>query len=1121
MDGGVRMKCQKCQFENREDAKFCNQCGNRLELACRQCGNVNPLGSMFCSACGRELRETSESAKVIPETERERKHVTVLFSDLSGYTAITEKLDPEEVKEIMSRVFGEIAQIVIRYEGFVERFFGDEVLVLFGAPRAHEDDPVRAIRAAREILHFIEDTSPQIEAKVGQPLSMHIGINSGLVIIGDEYIDKARHGLTGDAINVAARLTKLAGPGEILVGPDTYSRTAGYFTFEHGDPIEVKGKSEPIKICKVLSPKEEPRKIHGLHGVKADLIGRKVEMAQLQEAIENLRQGEGAIFAIYGDAGTGKSRLIEEFKATLDLQKMQWREGHSYAYAQGISYFPLIDLLNRTLQIEEGDPPEQIKKKVESRIEALLGKKEGVVPYIGSLLSLSYPEAERMSPDSWKYHVQKSIQTVLAALVQRAPTIICLEDLHWADPSSLELLRFVLSESRFAALFLCTYRPPFNLFPSHDLTAMGQSIREIQIHDLSPSEAQDMAESLLKTKSIPSEFRRFMQEKVEGNPFYLEELVNSLIETATLVRDNGGWRLARSIRDTDISPTIHGVILARLDRLEKETKLILQEASVIGRNFLYEILKRITELKDQIDGCLTGLERLDLIRTKSLEPDLEYMFKHALTQEAVYSGLLKTEREKVHERIALVMEQLFADRLPEFYETLAFHFTQARSIHRAVDYLMKSGEKNLGRYALEEADQYFKQAFGLLNEKPDKTKVEQVILLDLLIKWGFVFHWRGAYGGLVDLLNPFEDWIASFDDKEKRGMFYALLGLALHSRHKLEDGYQYLQKALKLGEEIGNHRLIGYACAWLAFNCAQLGLLDDAIVLGKRSFEMAKHIKSDHILFISSIRAMGYSHYYRGESKKAGEIGRLFLDYGHRESDIRSTALGYTYLGISHQVAGSFEKSIDYFQRSIQTSVDPIFSYTTKIALAVTYIHDGQMDNARKLLEEILRYSADYGSEHLGTGALGLLGMSLISKGDLSRGVRAIEDGMRESQQNNSRWYVAIANAMMGNIYLETIRKTKPKSISFLAKNMGFLMRTMPLASKKAENHFRESIAVAKKIGAKHVWGMSALGLGLLYQKKRRPEEAREYLSRAVALFEECEAGTYLKRAKETLASLG
>src|SRR5512143_3906837 len=779
-------------------------------MKCLKCHSENPAGFSFCGTCGQQLGEEGDPG-ILSEPEGERRHVTVLFTDLTGYTAMCERLDPEDVKEVMSRIFGEIAQVVTKYEGVIEKFIGDAVMALFGVPRAHEDDPVRAVNAAMEIHELVEELGPQVRAMGCRPLSMHTGIDTGLVVTGGVDAGKGATGVTGDTVNLASRLSGMGKAGEILVGPYTYRIAERYFDFEALEPTPVEGKADPVRIYRVHSRKDQPGKIHRLTGLRAELIGRKAEMAQLSAAVEKLREGNGSIIGICGDAGTGKSRLVEEFKATLDLKEIQWREGQAYAYSQNVPYFPVTDMMRRTMRIEEGDPPSKIREKVEGRIERLVGRREDIIPYIGSLFALTYPGIEGTSPDSWKHRLHKAVQEYLSAAVRRAPTVFCLEDIHWADPSSIELLRAILSGGRHPALFLCVYRPPFSLFPAPLRDAMGNTYREIRLQDLSPSEALEMTGSLLDTSDLPLELRRFVREKAEGNPFYLEEVINTLIESETLVRDNGSWTLSRPLGESEISPTVHGVILARLDRLDKEARRILQEASVIGRAFPYEILKRVTELKDHIDQHLAGLERLDLIRARSHQSELEYVFKHALTQEVVYNGVLKKERETVHRQIALAIEQLFSERLPEFYETLAYHYAQGRSIKKAVDYLMKSGEKCLARYALEEAHKSFQQAYDLLSGKSELTTEDRRVVLGLLNAWAPVFHWRASYNNLVDLLRANEEHAVSLGDKASLGMFYSWMGLGLQSLEKAKEAKRYLSKSLEIGEEIENDKIIGYA----------------------------------------------------------------------------------------------------------------------------------------------------------------------------------------------------------------------------------------------------------------------------------------------------------------------
>jgi predicted ATPase/class 3 adenylate cyclase len=1100
--------------------KFCEGCGTKMELVCPNCGTQIPLDRQFCGECGEKLDKAKEEKKAFPEAEGERKHVTVLFSDLSGYTAMSEKLDPEELKEIMSRIFGEIAQVVTKYEGFIEKFVGDAAMALFGVPKAHEDDPIRAIKVAREIHELVDAFSPEVEKKIGQGIAIHSGINSGLVVTGEVDIEKGTHGVAGDTVNIASRLCSLGKAGEILVGPDTYRQAEGHFAFEALKPTAVKGKAEPIQVHKVLSAKERPVTVHRLSGLRADLIGRKAEIAELVEAVKNLSGGEGRIFSICGGAGTGKSRLVEEFKDTLNLEEVQWVEGHAYAYSQNIPYFPLIDLLNRILQIEEDDPPERVREKVEYGVENLLGKKDDVIPYVGSLYSLHYPELEDMRPEFWRSRLQETALTIISALAKRAPTVFFLEDLHWADPSFVELLRNALLHTREPAIVLCVYRPVFSLFTSHQLSGISKIYQEIGLQDLSPSEARDMLESLLKTENIPTDLKRVVQQKAEGNPFYLEELVNSLIESETLIRDNGNWKITKPINESEISSTIHGLISGRLDRLEKETKRILQEASVIGRAFLYDILKKISEPEDRIDRGLSTLERLDLIRTRSLQPDLEYMFKHPLTQEVVYNGLLKKDREAIHEQVAIVMEQLFKERLPEFYETLAFHFRQGQSLVKAVYYLVKSGEKSLERFAVEESHLYFQEAFDLLANKSDRSKEEEGILIDLLNKWSLVFYYLGAFAEQIDLLTAHEDLAASLEDRSKTGMFYAWLGWALFFRVRLKESRQYLNKALVMGEEIGDQEVVGYACTWLSWTCVLLGRMDEAIAHGERAQEICKVRESDQYMYFKSLGALAFANSYKGDRKKTLEVARTLSEYGEKHSNPRAMVMAYWMMELSHMLNGDFQSAVEWIRKAVQLSVDPFYTLLAKWNLGASYLFSGQFQQAEGPLREFVTYSQEMGCEIMEGGALTFLGLISMAKGQMGHGLKMIEEAVESYKEAGSLPMYAEAELALGNSYLQMVERAAPMSLSTMAKNIGFLAKNVPFASKKAEEHFNKVIKVADEMGAKGILGQAYLGLGRLHQATKKRQQASDCISRAVQLFEECGTEGPLKKAKEALASL-
>jgi len=1114
-----KMKCPKCQYENREDANFCKECGANLEVACSECGTVYELGSKFCDECGYKLGEEIDSAKPEFSSEGERKHVTVLFSDLSGYTAMSEKLDPEEVKEIMKRIFEPIKQVIQKYEGFIEKFAGDAVMVIFGVPQSHEDDPIRAIKAAREIHSLVEELSPTVEKKIGQPLSMHSGINTGLVVTGEINPDKGTHGVAGDAINLASRLSDQAMAGEILVGQNTYYRAEGYFTFEDLKPTEVKGKTEPVQIYKVLSQKEKPTTTRRLSGIRAELVGRKVELADLSEAVEKVRAGQGRIFSICGDAGTGKSRLVEEFKASIDREEIQWLEGHAYAYAQNIPYFPMIDLLNRVFQIEESDPAAGVKEKLETGLEQLVGNKQDIIPYVGGLYSLNYPEVEEVSPEFWKSRLHEATHKILTALAKRAPTVFFLEDLHWADPSFVELLRRACLKIRQPAIVLCAYRPTFSLFSSHQITSIGKLYHEIHLQDLSPSDAEDMLVSLLKIRSIPPDLKTLVQSKAEGNPFYLEELINSLIESGMLSRDNGNWRITKPIAEADISSSIHGLISGRIDHLENDSKRILQEASVIGRTFLYEILKKISELKDQIDGEMNVLERLDLLRTRSLQPDLEYMFKHPLTQEVVYNGLLKKDRQEIHEQIAMVMESLFQDRLSEFYETLAFHFARGRSVAKAVDYLVKSGEKSLARYAVEESHQYFKKAFDILSPKENKSEEEKIILIDILNSWGYTYYYLGDIKEFLDRFRSHQSLAESMGDKARLGMFYAWFGIALYMAGKSKDSYEYLCKARELGESSGNQKVIGYACTWLAWSCGESGLFAEGIRFGERAQKIAESFPSDQYLFYKSLAGLCWIYWIKGDTKKVSEGAKRLLEYGDEKSNSRCMVFGHWIDSWVHQQTGDMNSSQKSSKKACEVALDPFYSQFPKISLGYSYLIAGQFKEAEKVLNSLLNFSEPRAIGELVEWAYLYIAPALIAQGHMRRGLNMLEEVQQLTIRNQSKVRYAFSEYIFGKTYSQIATGPTPE-FSIMAKNIGFLVKNVPFAAKNTEEHFNKAIEIFREIGAKSFLGMAHLDLGLFYKARKKKQQARECISEAIKIFEETEADVFLKQAKDALESL-
>ena len=1115
------MKCPGCHNDNNETQKFCRICGIRLQITCPTCGTSCLLTDRFCTECGLALKEQARTVEEGKESVGERKYVTALFADLSGYTTLAERLDPEEVKDLIGHLLREIAKVVLRYEGFVEKFVGDAIMALFGVPKSHEDDPIRAVCAAREIHHLVGTISPKVEKRIGQPLALHVGINTGLVVTGGPDLEEGTEGVAGDAVNVASRLCSLAKAGETLVGQTTYTVAAGSFAFERLEPLNVKGRTKPVLVYKLLARKELPSTTHRISGLKADLIGRNGEMEKLKEAVRKLLDGKRLLICICGEAGSGKSRLVEEFKSGLDLTSIYWREGHAHAYTQNIPYYPLIDLLNRDFRIEETDLPEMARAKAERGIKAIVGDREDVLPYLAGLLSSHYPEVENVSPDVWKSRLHRAAAAFLSALMDGAPTIINMEDLHWADPSSLELLRLLVWESHHPALFLCTYRPPLSLFPENQLKEMGQMYQEVKLLDLSRSETLRMVGSLLGTEAVPLGLQRIIHEKVGGNPFYVEEVINSFIESGLLIRDNGHWSFSGPMHEISVPPTIQGVIEARLDRLDAATKAVLKEAAVVGRTFYLEVLASITAVAEPIDQSLHKLEELDLIRVRSTHPDVEYTFKHALIQEAAYSGLLRRERKNIHERTGLALEKFFGERSIESWETLAFHFRNGRSVRKAVDYLVRSGDRSLKRYALEESHEYYRQAFDLLSQERDRSQQEDFLLIDLLMEWCLVFYYQGRFQSLTELLLSHVSFVESLHDKAKSGSFYAWLGFsAFWQGARLEDSYRYLRKALELGEQAGDQRVITYACAFLIKTCAEMGYLEEGAVFETRTQQTLGLFPADAFLHMNYYSGKGYLGWFSGDKQKLYESAQGLLDYGEEKSNLRCQMGGYMLMGVRHFVDLDIDAAVKCVEK-VMAQGDPYHAQFARVLLAMFLVHVREFQAAAGHLTQVIEYSNQHGTDYLKTFANLFQGVVSAGQGNLEEGIRLVKSSRQEFLDFQRNVLYGLSEYVLGAIYLQILQRSGSKRLLFLLKNVGFLIKNALAAGKKAEKHLRRAVEVARQAGAKGFLGRPCLHLGLLFESRGQREKAREYVAEAVRVFEECQLEIYWKQAKEVLDSLG
>ena len=539
----------------------------------------------------------------------ERKQVTVMFADISGFTAMSEKLDPEEVRGLINACFEQLSMPIARYDGHIDKFIGDEIMALFGAPIVHENDPERALRAALEMMTILEEFNREHAGKIPKPLALHFGINTGLVIAGGIGTSQRQdYSVMGDTVNLAARLEDLSETGEILVGTDTYRLTAPLFEFEPLKPVRLKGKEQPVRVYRLLRAKAVPGgQIRGIEGLVSSLVGRAAEMAELTDALERIYDGKGRVISVIGDAGVGKSRLVDELSQACRLgDKGDWFEGRALSYGESASYLVARDVLSNMFGLNLETSSAEAELILHTDLEQCLPEQATeVYPYLAHLLEIHLDEesAQRIKYlDGEVLHRQilQSIQTYILARTKQTPLILVWDDLHWADPSSLALLEALVPLTQHCALLLILmYRPvpdgQMSIYHQKIGEIVGNAHRVVRLTPLKPEESGQMLDALLGPDALPVKIRDLIITKAEGNPFYLEEVIRSLINQEVIKQSDNdqAWGATPGLDDITIPDTLQGVIMARVDQLDPDMKRVLQIASVIGRDFPREVLERV------------------------------------------------------------------------------------------------------------------------------------------------------------------------------------------------------------------------------------------------------------------------------------------------------------------------------------------------------------------------------------------------------------------------------------------------------------------------------------------------------------------------------------------------
>lgn len=845
--------------------------------------------------------------------EGERRQVTVLFSDIVGFTALSENLDPEQVHEIVDRWFGLIAAEVYRFEGTINQYTGDGMMALFGAPVAHEDAPRRAVHAALAIQRVLGEYGQDLEQRIGVKLKMRIGINTGTVVVGKIGDDlRMEYTALGDTINLASRLQSCAAPGGIIIGESTWKLASGFFECSDLGELQIKGH-QPARGYEVLRARGRRARldIAAERGL-TPLVGRERELATLEELFQRVASGHGQVVFIAGEAGIGKSRLLLELRRCLTEANRDATviEGRCVSFGQAIPMLPLIDQLRQNFQIDEGDGEPEVIAKVESNMSAM-GGLEAEIPYIRYLLSVDPgdPRVTAIDAAERRTRMFSALRRLTSRGAGARPLILIVEDLHWADTSTQEYLRDAMDAApRLPLMYILTYRigyePPFSARSFHTTLAL---------HNLSKEDAFTMAARMLGAEHFPDELRESLVDKAEGVPLYVEEVTKTLVDLGLIEKRDGALHGVKADADIRVPDTIQEIIMTRLDRLGDDGKRAVQLASVIGRQFFTRLLERVAGFGGKLDGLLRELRELEIVYEQADAAEPAYVFKHAVIQDVAYQSLLANRRRELHRAVGAAIAELYADRPAEHYGELAHHYTRAEMWPDAARFSELAGDLAAQAFANVEARKHYSNAFEAAAHAAPSLAPEW--LATLHAKSGAVLLVLGDYEASVAQYQAALGIARKLGDRRREMEILMWLGSVYDYSHQGEPAIAHNEQALAIARELQD---AGFESICLAnrveMKIAGWGQIAESIADVEQALRLSPEIK-DVALLAKTLAYVGGAWQWHGDYDRALPHLRRAVEVAQDAHAGFIFGFGAFHIALLMSSTGNYEDSLRWLAR--------------------------------------------------------------------------------------------------------------------------------------------------------------------------------------------------------------
>jgi class 3 adenylate cyclase/tetratricopeptide (TPR) repeat protein len=1110
------MRCPQCGYENGAELKFCGECGTRLALLCSECGARNSSSQKFCGECGARLATGTPIRPPSPESytpkhlaeriinskaalEGERKQVTVLFADLKGSMELLADRDPEEARKILDPVLQLMMEAVHRYEGTVNQVMGDGIMALFGAPLAHEDHAVRACYAALRMQESVKRYADEARRAHGVNVQIRVGLNSGEVVVraigSDLHMD---YTAVGQTTHLAARMEQLADPGAVLITADTLALVEGYIEVKPLGPVPVKGLELPVEIYEVLRASTVRSRFQAAaaRGLTR-FVGRESELAQLRHALQRAQAGHGQVVAVVGEPGIGKSRLYWEFSHFHRARGWLVLESGSVSYGRATNYLPIIELVRAYFSIESADEARTMHEKVTGKLLSLDRQLEPCVAPILWLLDVPVEEEAwaRLDPPQRRQRILDAIKRVLLRESQVQPLMVLFEDLHWIDDETQALLDSLVESLPTArVLLLVNYRPEY----SH---GWGNKTyyRQLQVEPLPVETAEALLDALLGSDAALVALKRLVIERTEGNPFFIEESVRSLVETGILAGERGSFRLTRVVHGLHVPATAQAIVAARIDRLSAVDKYLLQAAAVIGTDVPLELLEAIADEEGtELRRALVRLQAAEFLYETRLFPELEYTFKHALTHEVAYGSLLHDRRRALHARIVEAIERRYPDRIAEHVERLAHHAVQGEVWDKGVRYSHQAGVKASSRSAYRDGVAHLERALAGLRHLPETRETLQEAI-DLRFELRVALNPLGEFGRMLEYLEEAEHLAKILPDERRLARASVLRGFIYWQTDRATDaltaarfaqglvrglGDFYLEVASSLALGVASHSAGDYRTA--VEYLARVGTL----VEGERIRERAGFVAFPAIM----VRAFtAHAFVERGAFDEALRWGRDALNLAEQLEQPWSLVLALIALAHLHDEQGDFQLAIPLLERALAlthewelTALRP----RPMAALAHAKVMSGHRTEASPLLE-MLRSGAPM---QFRCEVLWLLGEAYLAMHQLGEAHALAARALELARNGGVRRFEVRALHLLGSIAMRD-------ELAGIDVDAG-------------EAHCRAALTLAEELGMRPLVAHCHLGLGTLYHRTDKREEAQRHLATATAMYREMRMTYWLEKAE-------